>query len=229
MSKEEKIKTEIFDSFNVNKEYFQLSNDDAKILDDKKFIYIFGKNGSGKTTLSREIINKFKDDHSLFVFNKDYVQKNIYVSDSDKNSFKVNQAPNNRRNSFELFLGDDLIKLQKKLKNKNLEIDAEILEFNSFSDTQKNFKTELQKIKLKNDLADLSFNVLNDEQKKEIEKIEPQNIENIHKKFYIFLNEIIDYDNQKKFNKRIIKVMISISDNIKHLKEINLLKKKKKV
>ena len=31
MSKEEKIKTDIFNSFSVDKEYFQLSNDNAII------------------------------------------------------------------------------------------------------------------------------------------------------------------------------------------------------
>lgn len=229
MSKEEKIKTDIFNSFSVDKEYFQLSNDNAKILDDKKFIYIFGKNGSGKTTLSKEIINKFKDEYSLYIFNKDYVQKNIYVFNSKEDSFKVNQAPKNRRNSFNLFLGKDLIELQEELKNKDLEIDAETKKFNSFSSTQEIFRTDLQKIKLQKTLTDLSYSNLNSEQKKEIKKIEIQNTKNIPEDFHIFLNEIIDYDHQKKFNKRIIKVMISIRDNIDHSKKINLLKKKKKV
>ena len=82
MSKEDNLKTDLFNSFSVHKEYFQLSDDNAKILDGKKFIYIFGKTGSGKTTLSKETIHKFKDEYSLHIFNKHYVQKIISVFNS---------------------------------------------------------------------------------------------------------------------------------------------------
>lgn len=60
------------------------------LIDEKKIILLYGKNGVGKTTFS-----KSKDFDSRYVFNLDFIHKNVYVieetgaktSSSNKNSF----------------------------------------------------------------------------------------------------------------------------------------------
>lgn len=55
-------------------EFTNLESKTALSLEvDKPFIVVFGRNGSGKTTLSRNAPEK------EYVFNTDFIYKNIYV------------------------------------------------------------------------------------------------------------------------------------------------------
>ncbi len=94
--------------------YLNLSQLDGK-FDDKKFHYIFGLNGTGKTTLSRNIDadNKFS---KKFIFNKDYINKNIYIEALNS---KNNQAHSkvNAKNMTNIFLGETNIDLNNKFNN----------------------------------------------------------------------------------------------------------------
>ncbi|MGL4183996.1 MAG: hypothetical protein ACRCRP_02565 [Metamycoplasmataceae bacterium] len=99
----------------IDKKYLKLNNEEFIKLFEKKISYIFGKNGSGKTTISRYIKENFKDNFKLFIFNKDYVKKNIFIQNDDNEveSQKIN--PKNKKNTFNIFFGEKLITLTQEL------------------------------------------------------------------------------------------------------------------
>lgn len=101
----------------------------SNIDDVKKVHYIFGKNGTGKTTISREL-KKLKI--KTFIFNNDFIRKYLYIEKlgNDETS-TADVSPEQKRNSFNLFLGKEQSRLAKEIVdletvNKNL-----IREFNS--------------------------------------------------------------------------------------------------
>lgn len=65
---------------------------------------IYGGNGTGKTTLSRA----FGSDYA--VFNSDFVNKNVYIVNSDG----ATTNSDNKENFSQLFLGTDAVELAKK-------------------------------------------------------------------------------------------------------------------
>lgn len=75
---------------------------------DKKMIFIYGKNGTGKTTLSKSI--KAGD---VFVFNEDFIHKNVYIISED--GATINQ--NTKNNFSELLIGEEEINLKKKIQS----------------------------------------------------------------------------------------------------------------
>lgn len=76
----------------------------------KKMIFIYGKNGSGKTTLSRSINNDVG-----FVFNEDFIHKNVYVIEND--GAKVDQ--NTKNNFSELLIGEEEIAIKKEIQEQS--------------------------------------------------------------------------------------------------------------
>ena len=83
---------------------------------DKKMTFIYGKNGSGKTTFSRS-----KDLDKKYVFNEDFVYKNVYIIDAE--GAKIDSGVKN--NFSELLVGEDVVLLKEK-QNKLEEIYKEL-------------------------------------------------------------------------------------------------------
>ena len=108
----------MFEKFKSDNPNFILSEDQSKKLNDGKVIYLFGKNGSGKTTLSREIESYFYKEVELFIFNEDYISKNLYVQDLNSLKSEVKQLPSTKENTFKIFFGKELINLKDKLDKK---------------------------------------------------------------------------------------------------------------
>lgn len=104
-------------------------NEDSKktisLTVDKKMIFIYGKNGSGKTTFSRS-----KDLDSKYVFNEDFVYKNVYIIDAE--GAKVDSGVKN--NFSELLVGADVVELKMK-QNKLEEIAKDLNNKLSDNDT----------------------------------------------------------------------------------------------
>ncbi|HEY5590361.1 MAG TPA: AAA family ATPase [Paludibacter sp.] len=74
---------------------------------EKQTIFVFGRNGSGKTSFTRS--NCFD---SKFVFNEDFINRNVYIVDS--NGAKTDT---NTKDGFSgLWIGEDIVLLQKKLQ-----------------------------------------------------------------------------------------------------------------
>ena len=106
----------------MNKEnkIINFKNEDSKknisLELDKKMIFIYGKNGSGKTTFSRS-----NDLDKKYVFNEDFVYKNVYIIDSE--GAKIDSGVKN--NFSELLVGEDVVLLKEK-QNKLEEIYKEL-------------------------------------------------------------------------------------------------------
>ena len=102
----------------MNKEnkIINFKNEDSKknisLELDKKMIFIYGKNGSGKTTFSRS-----NDLDKKYVFNEDFVYKNVYIIDAE--GAKIDSGVKN--NFSELLVGEDVVLLKEK-QNKLEEI-----------------------------------------------------------------------------------------------------------
>lgn len=104
----------------MSKENIRFKNEDSKkvisLKLDKKMIFIYGKNGSGKTTFSRS-----KDLDSKYVFNEDFVYKNVYIIDAE--GAKIDSGVKN--NFSELLVGEEVVELKEK-QNKLEEIVKEL-------------------------------------------------------------------------------------------------------
>ena len=88
-------------------EFTNLESKTALSLEvDKPFIVVFGRNGSGKTTLSRNAPEK------EYVFNTDFIYKNIYVETTAGATDDVST-----KESFsELWIGEKIVKLKNELE-----------------------------------------------------------------------------------------------------------------
>lgn len=86
------------------------SKSDVKFTvdDEKKIIAVYGKNGTGKTTFS---INPVWD--KKYVFNEIFVRENIYVSTDEG----ISTSPDNKKNLSGLFIGSDIISIQKDIES----------------------------------------------------------------------------------------------------------------
>lgn len=81
----------------------------------KSFTVVYGGNGTGKTTLSRTFQSE-----SCAVFNSDFINKNVYIIDSD--GAKTDSGT--KENISSIFLGEDAVELAKyvvKLKEQERE------------------------------------------------------------------------------------------------------------
>lgn len=74
---------------------------------DKKMIFVYGRNGSGKTTLSKSIV-----DENVFVFNENFIYKNVYIIAED--GATINQ--NTKNNFSELLIGEDEIIIKQEIQ-----------------------------------------------------------------------------------------------------------------
>lgn len=117
-------------------EYKNLETGKKLILDsNKSFIFIYGKNGSGKTTFSK---NDCFD--SEYVFNVDYVNKNIYTV----NESGACQTSTNRNNFSNLWIGEEIVNQEKIVEKYKKEYDNYTLKLNDLkiliqNDLQKHF------------------------------------------------------------------------------------------
>ncbi|MGL4616686.1 MAG: hypothetical protein ACRCUM_00445 [Mycoplasmoidaceae bacterium] len=189
-----KNKTNMFKDFKVELEHFNLSNEDSRELDDGKFIYLFGKNGSGKTELSRQIKDKNKSDIQTFVFNKDYISKNVFVEDinknDDKNKTKCNAS--NKKNTLKVFLDQKLIQNHNDLKNINEKINILKFEYNN------NLFNHLINESDYSESIEYFKNYLSQDQKDKIMQMAP--IEELLKKDKNIIEEINISDIKNKWN-----------------------------
>ncbi len=99
----------------------------------KSFIFIYGKNGSGKTTFSKS--DCFD---SEFVFNVDYVNKNIYTV----NESGACQTSTNRNNFSNLWIGEEIVKQEKIVEKYKKEYDDYSTKLN---DLKTSIQNELQR------------------------------------------------------------------------------------
>lgn len=84
------------------------------LCSDKDLIFIYGKNGSGKTTFSK---NDYFD--SEYVFNVDYVNKNIYTV----NESGACQTSTNRNNFSNLWIGEEIVNQEKVVEKYKKDLD----------------------------------------------------------------------------------------------------------
>ena len=141
---------------------------DINIPLDKSITYIYGGNGMGKTTLSREFalnIPKSK------VFNIDFINKNVYIIDSD--GAKSNST--NKENFSKLFVSEEAVKLaENMIKIKDLNKQIEIIKTqkqneisNKIGSYKINSNIDLNTVIKKLDVSESKFDYLkiNDENK----------------------------------------------------------------
>ena len=203
----------MFEQFEIDEEFLKIDKDQFKKFDDYKVIYLFGKNGSGKTTISREI-KKLSPNLKLFVFNKDYINKNVYIEKYENELTQSKPNTNNKKNTAKIFLGEKLVNFNIDI-NKNTQ---ENMEEKKFFDNDKEKNPIYQKEKLESSYkVDFSneikrdaflnreddFYLILEEKKLEIESLN-NNIE-FQKKVELF-NFIIDNireqnKNFEEFNK----------------------------
>jgi len=112
----------MFKDFEICKEFLKMNKEQFKKINNFPVSYIFGKNGSGKTTFSREIADQMND-LELFIFNKDYVYKNIHIEeDSNEEYLSSSQSPKNKKNTANIFLGSDSININNEIIKYDMEI-----------------------------------------------------------------------------------------------------------
>ncbi|MEG1850594.1 MAG: AAA family ATPase [Bacilli bacterium] len=85
---------------------------------DKKNIIIYGKNGSGKTTLTRS-----KNFDKKYVFNEDFVNKNVYVVGIDG----AKTDTDTKSGFSSLWIGEDIVKIKKEIEH-HAKLKSECLE-----------------------------------------------------------------------------------------------------
>lgn len=86
--------------------YNKESKKEVTFETDSLYTFIYGPNGSGKTTFSREYYDK-KDDNIIYkVFNEDFINNNVYVTDMDGSK----QSAENKKGLNKLFIGKNVKK-----------------------------------------------------------------------------------------------------------------------
>lgn len=73
--------------------------------------YIYGGNGSGKTTFSKEVSRNLGDE--CIVFNTDFINKNIYIIDSEG----AKTDTNTKENFTSLFIGEESVYYNNEIKS----------------------------------------------------------------------------------------------------------------
>lgn len=112
--------------------YNKGSNKTIKFNTDSKYTFIYGPNGSGKTTFSRTYMNK-KINNTLYkVFNEDFINNNVYVTDKDGSK----QNSDCKKGLNKLFIGNNVLKYSnfltkvRQTKNEFLSTNPNILKSN---------------------------------------------------------------------------------------------------
>lgn len=140
---------------------FQFTNLESKVripvTTDKDITYIYGGNGTGKTTFSREFITTNKNSK---VFNVDFINKNVYVIDSDGPKTDVS----NKDNFTSLFVSEKAVNLaETMIAIKDLNKQIETLKTEKQQNINKRFSLykinsiELNDIFKKIDFSDSKF------------------------------------------------------------------------
>lgn len=187
------------------------NEDSKKIISlklDKKMIFIYGKNGSGKTTFSRS-----KDLDKKYVFNEDFVYKNVYIIDTE--GAKIDSGVKN--NFSELLIGEDVVQLKEK-QNKLEEIKKELNTKSCDNEAFINFV-------LVNNGIPNSYNFLKEKVDETFNYDETKTIEeqmNIYKSS-LELEQIITSDEELEINMNQIKKHENIKLLIEKIKKIPLL------
>lgn len=191
---------------------------------------IYGKNGTGKTTISRS-----KDFDKKFVFNQDFISKNVYSIKEDG----AIQSKDNKENFSSLWLSEEIVSLRKNIDNINILLSQIVKEkeklnnriYNDFENNfvhdenlnkhfkkyiNKNIKVNVDELKLENinneynayhHITNINTNIQSDEELKE---------NSIKVKNDILLNKFFnDIEKSKILNELIF------SNNNKYVENIN--------
>ncbi len=175
----------------------------------KSMIFIYGKNGSGKTTFSRA-----KALDPKYVFNEDFVYKNVYIIDGEGA-----KTDSNIKNNFsELLIGEDVVKLKYE-QNKFEEI------LKKLSDNLKDINEFITSSFLKNGI-NVSYNSIKDKHDDNfifnIEKSIDEQIAEYRTDFE--LEQFINSPEEFEVNVNQIKKHENIKNLIDKISSIDLLK-----
>ena len=163
--------------------YNKESKNEIKFETNSLYTFIYGPNGTGKTTFSRVYYDKKIDNIVYKVFNEDFINNNVYVTEMDGSK----QSPENKKGLNRLFIGKNVKK------------------YSDFLTRIRGRKNQLNSIPVSNDYKktnDFLINKIdeifgeNDEYKKNkdpfIEHIlKPEDVNNIIEK----IKELIDIEN----------------------------------
>ena len=86
--------------------YNKESKNEINFETDSLYTFIYGPNGTGKTTFSREYYDKEENNIIYKVFNEDFINNNVYVTDMDGSK----QSPENKKGLNKLFIGKNVRK-----------------------------------------------------------------------------------------------------------------------
>lgn len=86
--------------------YNKESKNEINFETDSFYTFIYGPNGTGKTTFSREYYDKEENNIIYKVFNEDFINNNVYVTDMDGSK----QSPENKKGLNKLFIGKNVRK-----------------------------------------------------------------------------------------------------------------------
>lgn len=163
--------------------YNKESKNEIKFEINSLYTFIYGPNGTGKTTFSKAYYDKKIDNTVYKVFNEDFINNNVYVTEMDGSK----QSPENKKGLNRLFIGKNVKK------------------YSDFLTRIRGRKNQLNSIPVSNDYKktnDFLINKIdeifgeNDEYKKNkdpfIEHIlKPEDVNNIIEK----IKELIDIEN----------------------------------
>lgn len=115
--------------------YNKESKNEINFETDSLYTFIYGPNGTGKTTFSREYYDKEENNIIYKVFNEDFINNNVYVTDMDGSK----QSPENKKGLNKLFIGknvrkysDFLTKIrERKSKISSIPINNELQKVNN--------------------------------------------------------------------------------------------------
>lgn len=91
--------------------YNKESRNEIKFETSSLYTFIYGPNGTGKTTFSRAYYDKKIDNILYKVFNEDFINNNVYVTDMDGSK----QSPDNKKGLNKLFIGKNVKKYSEFL------------------------------------------------------------------------------------------------------------------
>lgn len=86
--------------------YNKESKNEIKFETNSLYTFIYGPNGTGKTTFSRVYYDKKIDNIVYKVFNEDFINNNVYVTEMDGSK----QSPENKKGLNRLFIGKNVKK-----------------------------------------------------------------------------------------------------------------------